>query len=47
MATTSERAIRKLELANIIEQISYYDSLLKQMKGELRPADRSAALSKG
>jgi hypothetical protein len=43
----SERALRKAELAKINEQISYYNSLLKEMKRELRPADRSSILSKG
>jgi len=42
-----ERALRKAELGKIDQQISYYDSLLRQMKAELRPADRSAILSKG
>ncbi|MGQ9582334.1 MAG: hypothetical protein ACUVV6_02325 [Thermoplasmatota archaeon] len=43
----SERPLRKSELAKIREQISYYDSLLKEMKKELRPADRSSILSRG
>lgn len=42
-----ERALRKAELAKMDEQISYYDSLLRDMKRELRPADRSSILSKG
>ena len=42
-----ERALRKTELTKIEQQISYYDSLLRQMKAELRPADRSAILSRG
>jgi hypothetical protein len=42
-----EKALRKMELAKIVQQISYYDSLLRQMKAELRPADRSGILSKG
>jgi len=42
-----ERVLRKSELGKIQQQISYYDSLLRQMKAELRPADRSAILSKG
>lgn len=44
---SSERRLRKAELAKIDEQISYYDSLLKAMKRELRPMDRSSILSKG
>ena len=43
----SERTLRKSELGKIEQQISYYDSLLRQMKAELRPSDRSAILSKG
>lgn len=43
----AERALRKAELEKINEQISYYDSLLREMKKELRPADRSSILSKG
>jgi hypothetical protein len=43
----AERALRKAELAKIDEQIAYYDSLLKEMKKELRPMDRSSVLSKG
>jgi hypothetical protein len=42
-----ERTLRKAELGKIEQQISYYDSLLRQMKAELRPSDRSAILSKG
>jgi hypothetical protein len=42
-----ERMLRKTELGKIDQQISYYDSLLRQMKAELRPADRSSILSKG
>lgn len=41
------RALRKEELSKIDQQIAYYDSLLRQMKKELRPRDRSAILSKG
>jgi hypothetical protein len=43
----SEKKLRKAELAKIGEQIAYYDSLLKEMKKELRPMDRSSILSKG
>ena len=43
----NEKALRKAELGKIEQQISYYDSLLRQMKAELRPSDRSAILSKG
>ena len=43
----NERALRKSELGKIDQQISYYDSVLRQMKAELRPSDRSAVLSKG
>lgn len=43
----SEKRLRKAELAKIDEQIAYYTSLLKQMKRELRPMDRSSVLSKG
>jgi hypothetical protein len=43
----AERALRKAELAKIDEQIAYYNSLLKEMKKELRPMDRSSVLSKG
>lgn len=42
-----ERALRKVELGKIDQQIAYYDSLLRQMKRELRPSNRSAILSKG
>lgn len=42
-----ERALRKAALAKIDEQIAYYNSLLKEMKKELRPMDRSSVLSKG
>jgi hypothetical protein len=43
----AEKALRKAELAKIDEQIAYYNSLLKEMKKELRPMDRSSVLSKG
>jgi len=43
----SERKLRRAELAKIDEQIAYYNSLLKEMKKELRPMDRSSVLSKG
>ena len=45
--SASEKALRKAELAKIDEQIAYYNSLLKEMKKELRPMDRSSVLSKG
>jgi hypothetical protein len=38
--------LRREELAKVDEQIAYYDSLLKEMKKELRPMDRSSVLSK-
>jgi hypothetical protein len=43
----NEKALRKAELAKIDEQIAYYNSLLREMKKELRPMDRSSVLSKG
>jgi hypothetical protein len=42
-----EKAMKKQELAKIDEQIAYYDSLLGEMKKELRPTDRSSILTKG
>ena len=39
-----DRKLRKAELAKIQEQITYYNSLLVEMKKELRPQDRSAVL---
>jgi hypothetical protein len=42
-----EKKVKKQELAKVDEQIAYYDSLLGEMKKELRPSDRSAILTKG
>ncbi|MEM4730045.1 MAG: hypothetical protein QXH42_09860 [Thermoplasmata archaeon] len=42
-----EYPLRKAELEKVEQQISYYDFLLREMKKELRPADRSSILSKG
>jgi len=42
-----DRTLRKAELGKIEQQIAYYDSLLRDMKRELRPSDRSSILSKG
>jgi hypothetical protein len=44
--TSRERSLRKAELGKIDQQIAYYDSLLRQMKKELRPMDRSSILNK-
>lgn len=45
--SADEKTVKKQELAKIDEQIAYYDSLLSEMKKELRPSDRSAILTKG
>ena len=42
-----EKAILKAQLVNIDTQISYYTSLLRDMKKEFRPNNRSAILNKG
>ncbi len=39
-----DRKLRKAELSKIQEQIAYYNSLLVEMKKELRPQDRSSVL---
>ncbi len=39
-----DRKLRKAELAQMDEQIAYYNSLLVDMKKEFRPQDRSSVL---
>jgi hypothetical protein len=45
--SSTDKARRKEELSRINEQISYYDSLLADMKKEIRPSDRHSILGRG
>ena len=42
-----ELPLKKVELAKVVEQISYYNALLRDMKKDLRPSDRSSILMRG
>jgi len=43
--TRRERKLHKDEMDSIDSQISYYDGLIREMKGEMRPGDAKSFLN--
>jgi hypothetical protein len=43
--TRKERKLHKDEMDRIDQQIAYYDGLIREMKGEMRPGDAKSFLN--